>query len=123
MYRLPPSYMSSSPLRPADNRDYLFQEEEANSLRDYWIVIRKYRWTIVMFLLPIVVITGIFEASKPRVYTATVALHFDPQTPNIIGASELLALGERAFDAYYKTQIDLLMSRSLAAKVFQNLGL
>lgn len=123
MYRLPPSHMSSSPLSPADNRDFLFQEAEAGNLRDYWIVIRKYRWTIAVFLLPIVLITAIFVMSKPRVYTATVMLHFDPQPPNIIGSSELLALGEKAFDTYYKTQIDLLRSRSLAARVIQELGL
>ena len=58
-----------------------------------------------MFLLPIVLITAIFVVLKPRVYTATVTLHLIPNPPNIIGASELLALGSGAFDTYYRTQI------------------
>jgi polysaccharide biosynthesis transport protein len=123
MYRLPPADTSASPLRPADNRDFLFHEAEAVNLRDYWIVIRKYRWTIVVFLLPIVLIAAISVASKPRMYTATVTLLFDPQPPNIIGTSELLALAERSFDTYYKTQYGLLRSRSLVARVIHERGL
>src|SRR5438094_454791 len=104
MYRLPPSYMPPSPLPPTDNRDFLFQEAQAGDLRDYWIIIRKYRWTIMIFLLPIVLIAAISVASKPRLYTATATLYFEIQPPNIMGAPELSALAERTFDTYYKTQ-------------------
>src|SRR5262245_19331746 len=123
MYRLPLSHTSPSQLRPADDRDFLFQETETVNLRDYWIIIRKYRWTIVIFLLPIVLITAISAASKPRVYTAAATLYFEIQPPNIVGAPELHALAERTFDTYYTTQLDLLRSRSLVARVIQDLGL
>jgi polysaccharide biosynthesis transport protein len=122
MYRIPPSRIPHS-LPPVEEANVLFQEEETINLRDYWIIIRKYRWTIVLFLLPIVLIAAMSAASKPRTYTATAALYFDIQPPNIVGAPELFALAERTFDSYYKTQLDLLKSRSLAARVLQDLGL
>ena len=45
-----------------DEREFPFQKEGIANLRDYWIVIRKYRWTIVAFLLPIVLIATISVA-------------------------------------------------------------
>jgi polysaccharide biosynthesis transport protein len=123
MYRLPASHTSPSPLHPAEGRDFLFQETETVNLRDYWIIIRKYRWTIVIFLLPIVLIAAISAASKPRTYTATATLYFDIQPPNIVGAPEYSSLAERTFDTFYNTQLDLLKSRSLVARIIQDLGL
>jgi polysaccharide biosynthesis transport protein len=110
-------------LPPADERTGLFREEETVNLRDYWIVIRKYRWTIATFLLPIVLIAAISVARTPRVYTATTTLYFENPPPNILGSPEATLLAEKTFDSFYKTQLDLLKSRSLAARVIQDVGL
>jgi capsular exopolysaccharide synthesis family protein len=107
------------------DRDFLFQEEETANLRDYWLVIRKYRWTIVIFLLLIVLIGALSVQGKARVYTATATLYIENQTPNImgvIGATSGFTPGGGILD-YYKTQEKLLKSRSLAAQVIQDLGL
>ena len=114
---------TSQPLPPTDARDCLFPEEETANLRDYWIVILKYRWTIAIFLLSIVFITALYSLWTGPVYTATAILHIEHQLPNIMGSPEMSALGDRGLDYYYKTQLNLLQSRSLAAQVIQDLGL
>jgi succinoglycan biosynthesis transport protein ExoP len=122
MYSIPPSRIPHLP-PPAEEGSVLFREEETLNLREYWIIIRKYRWTIVVFLLPIIIIGAMSAALKPRTYTATATLYFELQAPNIVGSPELSLVAERTFDSYYKTQVDLLLSRSLAAQVLLDLGL
>jgi succinoglycan biosynthesis transport protein ExoP len=126
MYRIPPSLTPPFAPPPTDNRDdrhFLIQEEEAGSLRDYWVIILKYRWTIATFLLPIVLITGLSLQWSPRVYTAAASLHIENRFPNITGVSEGFAPAGSPADQYYPTQLNLLQSRSLAARVIQDLDL
>ena len=115
---------TSQPLPPMEARDSLFPEEETANLRDYWIIILKYRWTIATFLLSIVFITGFFSFRTEPVYIATAILRIEVQLPNIMmGSPDMLAPGDRSLDFYYKTQLNLLQSRSLAAQVIQDLDL
>src|SRR5262245_3340819 len=123
MYSLPAPHMPPSPLPRMDNGNLPFGEPEADSLRDYWIVIRKYRWTIVTFMLLISLIAAVSVVGKLPVYTAVATLYFENPPPNLTGSLEAAALAEKAFAAYYATQLDLLKSRSLAARVIQDIGL
>ena len=123
MPNIRPYRPSGYPLPHRDDVNPPFQEEEAANLRDYWIVICKYRWTIVAFLLPIVLIAGISLWWTPPLYTATTTLHIENRSPNIMGMPEAFTLGGASLDQYYQTQLNLLKSRSLAARVIQDLGL
>jgi succinoglycan biosynthesis transport protein ExoP len=123
MYSLPPSHSPPSHLQPMDNRGFPAQETEAANLRDYWIIIRKYRWTIAAFVLPIALLTAISVRWPAPVYTATATVLMENRSPNIIGLSELFAAGGVSVDQYYETQLNLLRSRSLAAEVIRELDL
>jgi succinoglycan biosynthesis transport protein ExoP len=124
MSKLTPYPGSSHPLPPTDGERLLPQEEETVNLRDYWIIIRKYRWTIATLLLPIVLITAISVWWTGPFYTATATLYIENQTANIMGDRDASALGGSNSENYfYKTQLNLLRSRSLAARVIQDLGL
>src|SRR5262249_51147288 len=112
---------TSQPLPPTDARNSPLPEEETANLRDYWIIILKYRWTIVTFLLSIVSITAFLSFRTEPVYTATAILRIEVQLPNIMmGSPDMLAPGDRSVDFYYKTQLNLLQSRSLAAQVIRD---
>jgi succinoglycan biosynthesis transport protein ExoP len=119
MYSLPPPHIP----RPLDNGNFFFQEPEANDLRDYWTIIRKYCWTIVAFTLLISFITAVSTVGKSHVYTAMATLYFENPPPNLSGNLEATVLAEKAFASYYATQLDLLKSRSLVARVIQEIGL
>jgi succinoglycan biosynthesis transport protein ExoP len=111
------------PVRQGDEGNFPFQEEETASLRDYWTVIQKYRWTIVAFLLPSCLLAGLALWWSPSVYTATATLYLENRSPNITGAPEAFTLPPVSLVQYYQTQLNLLKSRSLAARVIHDLGL
>jgi polysaccharide biosynthesis transport protein len=123
MSRIVPSGAFGHPLPHADGGDLSFQEEAPANLRDYWIVILKYRWTIVAFLLPIALIAAISLWWTIPLYTATATLHIENRSPNIVGVPEAFTFGGNNLDQYYHTQLNLLRSRSLAAQIIQDLGL
>jgi polysaccharide biosynthesis transport protein len=115
-----------SSLQPINNGDLLFQEQEAGNFRDYWIIVRKYRWTIAIFWIFIVLIAVLSIGDPPPTYTATASLHLENQTPNIMGAigfSSVLSSGSGSVVDYYKTQTNLLRSRSMVAQIIRDLGL
>jgi succinoglycan biosynthesis transport protein ExoP len=123
MSRISPYHSTAYPLPHTDERDSIFQEEEAANLRDYWIVILKYRWTIVAFVLPIILIAGIFLWWTIPLYVATATLHIENQSPNVVGVPEAFTPGGINLDQYYQTQLNLLKGRSLAARVIRDLNL
>jgi succinoglycan biosynthesis transport protein ExoP len=114
------------PLPHTDERDLLFQDEEAANLRDYWIVILKYRWTIAAFLLPMILIASVSLWWTTPVYVATATLHIENRSPNLVGVPEAFTPSGIAsgitVDQYYQTQLNLLKSRSLAARVIRDVG-
>ena len=92
MYRLPPSHLPPSSVPPTDDGDFLFQEAETGNLRDYWVIILKYRWTIVACLLLAILIAAIPVVQMPRIYTAMATLYFENPRPNIINTVESAAI-------------------------------
>ena len=123
MSRISPYRPTPYPLPHTDERDSILQEEEAANLRDYWMVILKYRWTIAAFVLPIILIAAISLWWTTPLYVATATLHVENRSPNVIGVPEALTPGGVTLDQYYQTQLNLLKSRSLAARVIRDLGL
>jgi capsular exopolysaccharide synthesis family protein len=106
-----------------DNHGLSRQETEAANLRDYWIIIRKYRWTIIAFVLPVAVLAALSARWPAPVYTASATVLMENRSPNIIGVSDMFAVGGGPIDQYYKTQLNLLRSRTLAAEVIRELDL
>src|SRR5687767_3679096 len=123
MHSLPPSHTPPAPLQPMDNRGLPVQEADAASLRDYWIIILKYRWTIVAFALPIALLAALYARWPAPVYTATAIVLLESRSPNIIGVSEVFTIGSGNLDQYYETQLNLLRSQSLVAEVIRDLDL
>jgi polysaccharide biosynthesis transport protein len=123
MYGIPPHHTASASLPPAYNQDFLVEPQEAASLRDYWTVISKYRWTIVAFALLSVTIASIVLFSMPPTYTATATLFIENKQSNILGTAQSFLYGGIGVEHFYKTQQSLLESRSLVARVVQTLGL
>ncbi|HXH09743.1 MAG TPA: polysaccharide biosynthesis tyrosine autokinase [Alphaproteobacteria bacterium] len=120
----PPHRTTPYALPPTVYGNLIDQEGEPVTLHDYWIILRKYQWTIALFCLPIALITALSVGQEVRTYTATATLYLENQTPNImgmIGVSSAVSGGGNGLD-YYATQRYLLTSRSLAAQVIQDLG-
>src|SRR5687767_11784774 len=92
-------------------------------LTHYWNILVKHRLTIFLIFLAVFAAGAYFALSATTLYTATVRIKIEPQTPRVTGVGELQPLGLSGEYDYYKTQFALLRSRALAARVITELGL
>ncbi|MGH8068886.1 MAG: Wzz/FepE/Etk N-terminal domain-containing protein, partial [Candidatus Entotheonellia bacterium] len=116
---------------PARRREYLPAPEDREAeltytpgseepqLRDYWKMLTKRRRLVILVWVAMVAIGILVTALSPRLYTAKVTLKIDSSVPSVTGPAE----GGGRFDDYYQTQLALLKSRALAAKVVKSLDL
>jgi capsular exopolysaccharide synthesis family protein len=101
------------------------EKNEGIGLRDYWGVIRRYIRIIIGSVFAAVFTAGVVLLSMTPVFTATATLLIEPRVPRIVEIQQVLAEPLQADeDDYFKTQYEILKSRSLAAQVIQdqNLG-
>lgn len=102
-----------------------FAEESEIQLQDYWRVIRKRRWMIAAFFAGVVIAAGVGLWLTTPAYTAKAVVLIERQTPQVLDIKELLTeslIGPDEYD-YYKTQFEILKSRSMAAQVIKGQGL
>src|SRR5215207_3330280 len=102
-----------------------FGEEREVRLQDYWRVLRKRGWMIATFLTGVVLATGVGLWLTTPVYTARAMLLIERRAPQVLEMKELLSesfVGQDDYD-YYKTQYEILKSRSLSAQVIKQLDL
>jgi len=99
-------------------------EESAINLREYWNILRRRKWTVILFLLIAVTATLIGTFLQTPVYRSSLTLKIDRVTPKIIEYQNLSPEeGTSWFDDFYQTQYELLKSRTLAKRVADELGL
>ena len=97
-------------------------KEEEFSLREYWMVFRKRRWSIFASLLITLVTTAIITFAMKPVYRGTTTILINKESLQIVDFKEIFAINTMDLD-YYQTQYKILESRSLAKRVIQAHGL
>jgi capsular exopolysaccharide synthesis family protein len=101
---------------------YTSESEEVH-LREYWKVFLKRRRLAATVFLVVFVVGAYCVFTATRLYTATATLKIEPQNPTVTGFTEMLRLEGSAQLDYHQTQVALLQSRTLAAKVISDLQL
>ena len=91
-------------------------EREEPSLRDYWRMLRKRRRLVFLVLLAALALGVFVTIGSTPLYTATSTLKIDLGN---YSSADPMPIG----DDYLQTQINLLKSRALAARVIASLGL
>jgi len=101
-------------------------DRETANLRDYWLVIRKHKAVIAACFFGAVVVAAVVVFMMTPIYTARTTLLIERKDPQVVDVknvlSESLASGTDELD-YYKTQYELLKSRSLTAQTIREQGL
>ena len=67
------------------------EEGEDPSFLDYWRVVRKRRWTVISFLVVVVVTVMIGTLKQRPVYRATAVVQIDKESPSIFSFKEFVA--------------------------------
>ena len=92
------------------------------SLWDYWSVIKKRAMTIAACLCAAISLAvAVFLVTTPT-YTAKTTLLIERKEPQVVDVKNVLPESSDAQDDYYKTQYELLKSRSLAAQTIREQG-
>ena len=97
---------------------------DAPDLRDYWVIVRKRRRLIAGFFFGALALTALVVFNLTPLYTAKGMVLLEAQTAPLLETKTPDSVPEVSGDHdFYKTQYDILQSRSLAAKVITELEL
>jgi polysaccharide biosynthesis transport protein len=98
--------------------------ETAVDLRQYWRILRKHQRLVGGCVIAVMVSALLCMMMQASMYTATALVMIEPHAPQILNMKEVSnePLASNEYD-FYKTQYDILKSRSLAAQVISSLDL
>jgi succinoglycan biosynthesis transport protein ExoP len=98
--------------------------QEGASLRDYWRVLRKHKAIIATCFFGAVIIATVVLVMTTPIYTASTTLLIERKEPRVVDVKNVLSESQESdADDYYKTQYEILKSRSLAAQTIREQGL
>ncbi|HEC06172.1 MAG TPA: polysaccharide biosynthesis tyrosine autokinase [Thiolapillus brandeum] len=101
----------------------LDEEEERPKLKEYWVIIVRHKFTILLFTLIALVASAIYTSLQTPIYRSSVKLQIDREAARIV-SFEGVTPREAAYSFdFYETQYQLLKSRGLAKRVIEQLGL
>lgn len=98
------------------------ESQQKVHLRDYLWVVRKRAWTLIAVLVILVTTVTIKTFNTRPMYGANARLLIEKEELNIVSFKEVLAVNPTAED-YYRNQLEVLKSRSLAKRVIDKLDL
>ncbi len=100
--------------------------QQPDGLRDYWLVIRKHKGIIAACFFSALIVAAAVVFTTTPMYIARTTLLIERKEPQVVDVknvlSESLESASNQLD-YYKTQYELLKSRSLAAQTIRDQGL
>lgn len=98
--------------------------EEGINLFDYWRILVKRRWTVLATLVMVLVIAMVNTLLTTPIYRATTIIQVTPMSPRNMQVGGATANMEYDYqNDFQQTQIELLKSRSLAARAVSQMGL
>ncbi len=97
-------------------------------LREYWKVVWHGRWTVVGCFLLVVGVTAVWSFLQTPIYRAAATVEVQPQANRIAAGRDVSGLGVAGYgwfaeEKYHNTQVEILTSRDVAKRVFDQLGL
>lgn len=118
-----PRRAPSEPLSPWYSEE--LGQDEPPHLRDYWRTLVKHRYSALAMFLACVVGTAAYTFTRESQYTATATVQIERQAPNVAPVQEVQRDEVTGYDKYdyYQTQYQILLSRTIAARVIHGLAL
>jgi len=99
--------------------------ESRTHFLDYWGVLARRRWVVLLALLIVLILTGISTWKQTPVYRASLKLQIDVEQPNILPFKDYASPDFTYIptEEYLRTQFEALSSRTLATRVIRSLNL
>lgn len=110
---------------PVEAKPAAYQETH---LRDYWKILWQARWTIAAIFFVVVGLTAVWTYMQPKIYEARATVEVQPQANSVAAGRDVSGLGVSGYgwfaeEKYHNTQVEIIRSSALSAKVFDALVL
>jgi len=110
---------------PPVTRESIFQEVH---LRDYWKIVWQARWTVLAVFVLIVGLTAAWTFLQTPIYRATATIEVQSKAQQISVGQDVSGLGVGGYgwlaeEKYHNTQVEIIRSRDVAARVANMLDL
>ena len=104
------------------------ETEKQAHLRDYWRTAWSGRWTIATVFVVVVTIGVIATFVQTPVYRASATVEINPRAQKVVKVEDVSQIGTTGFgwsaeDRYFKSQLEVLKSREVAARACAKLGI
>jgi polysaccharide biosynthesis transport protein len=97
-------------------------EEDTLDLVRYWRSISRNKWRILLLVVAVGVLAVLYANSLPPVYRGTATIMIEAQKPKLVSIEEVYnAAGMNR--EFYQTQVEILKSREMAAKLARRMKL
>jgi capsular exopolysaccharide synthesis family protein len=97
------------------------------STRTLWEIVVARSWMILGFTALVVLVVGAWTFTARPYYESSTVIQIDPERPRVLSFADVNPreepFNERVVDAYYQTQLELIASRTLLARVVDALDL
>jgi succinoglycan biosynthesis transport protein ExoP len=100
------------------------EDDETIHFRDLWRVVVKRKWVVISVFVIVLVTALVATMMAVPIYRAQITLKIEREAPKVIEFKGSLVTPEESGDAdFYRTQYELLKSRTLAERVVEQLNL
>ena len=100
--------------------------QEGININDYWRVLKNRKNIVIVFFFTTVFVVTISSFIMKPVYRATVTLLIDVENPKVLTTTGNVAMGATdyyAYKEYFQSQSEIIQSRSIARRVFEEFNL
>lgn len=104
-----------------NSHDEVDQPDDGIDWRRIWHTVSRRKWAILTLTLGATLLTVLVVYSMTPIYAATALIHIQPNQANVVSIEEVYGVDTRRQD-YYDTEVEILKSRPIAAKVVGDLG-
>jgi len=117
--------MSEVPLNPELEPQAM--EGETFALREYWNIVLKRLWTIILVFVLVVTGVALYTFQQPRIYEAKTTVIIDFEPPKVFGRAIEETVSQPGHwlmqTQYFETQLRVIKSRKIAERVVREHGL
>jgi succinoglycan biosynthesis transport protein ExoP len=98
-------------------------EHETLDMVRYWRAIARNKWRILALVAAVGILAQMYASSLPPIYRATATILVEASKPKLVSIEEVYSSMAGAQKEYYQTQLEILKSRELAAKLVRQMKL
>ncbi len=111
---------------PTVPETYMPMPLRETTIRDYWVILTKRRWTIIAFAFVVLVLTSIYTFKTTPIYDAVGRIAINHESSDALPFKDNASNSMPDYEDYMtaiETQVRILKSDNLAMRVIRKLGL